>query len=299
MGMSQPGMNTMGMNHNNNQQSYMYDYNHPMNPQQQGMMQPPGMQQSGMMSPPQQPGMQQSGMVSPPQQPQLNNTSPNGQAMDRSHNASSPPRVINAPSQPSSSHTMSRGAASGMTNSRMASLGGGNSRLSRPAFIDPTTNIVYECHDAEYEGWLTKQSMWLKDWRRRYVILKGNKLFFAKNEYQAPHGMIDLAHCTTVKSADWKSKKRHSFEISTTEITYLLYADTESEKDDWIGRVGKAIVRCSRTYVGKGGTQGQTGAGVGGGYSHQQQQMMTGDSDEEDDDDIYTNDDMENPYYND
>ena len=104
------------------------------------------------------------------------------------------------------------------------------SRLPRPPYQDPQTNIMYDCDQAEYEGYLTKQSMWLKDWRRRYFILKGNKLFFAKNEYQAPHGMIDLAHCTTVKSADWKSKKRHSFEISTPEITYLLYADTESEK---------------------------------------------------------------------
>jgi hypothetical protein len=42
--------------------------------------------------------------------------------------------------------------------------------------------------------------------------------------------MMDLAVCTTVKSADLKSKKRHSFEISTPETCYLLYADTESEK---------------------------------------------------------------------
>jgi hypothetical protein len=42
--------------------------------------------------------------------------------------------------------------------------------------------------------------------------------------------MMDLAVCTTVKSADLKSKKQHSFEISTPETCYLLYADTESEK---------------------------------------------------------------------
>ena len=29
-------------------------------------------------------------------------------------------------------------------------------------------------------SFLTKQSAWLKDWRRRYFILKGSKLFFAK-----------------------------------------------------------------------------------------------------------------------
>ena len=39
--------------------------------------------------------------------------------------------------------------------------------------------------------------------------------------------MIDLSRCTTVKSADLKSHKKHSFEISTPETTYLLYAGEE------------------------------------------------------------------------
>ena len=141
----------------------------------------------------------------------------------------------------------------------------------------------------------------IQEWRRRYFILKGSKLFFAKNEYSAPHGMMDLSFCTTVKSADLKSRKRHSFEISTPETCYLLYADTEAEKDDWIGRVGKAIVRCSRTYYagsgssgGGGGSGGTNHAGNGaGGYGNHHQQ------EEDDDDDIYTNDDPNNPYFND
>jgi hypothetical protein len=99
--------------------------------------------------------------------------------------------------------------------------------------------------------------------------------------------MMDLAHCTTVKSADLKSKKRHSFEISTPETCYLLYADAENLKDDWIGRVGKAIVRCSRTYYSQGGP---TTAMSGG-----------REEDDSDDDDIYTNEDGDpnNPYFND
>ena len=36
--------------------------------------------------------------------------------------------------------------------------------------------------------------------------------------------MIDLSKCTTVKSADLKAHKKHSFEISTPDTTYLLYA---------------------------------------------------------------------------
>lgn len=129
--------------------------------------------------------------------------------------------------------------------------------------------------------------------------------------------MIDLAHCTTVKSADLKSKKRHSFEISTPEVTYLLYADTEQEKDDWIGRVGKAIVRCSSTYYSQGGN----GANKNGpqGVYQQQQQQQSGQShpminpyrrnhphaagypeyDESDDDIYYEDPNNPLPYFND
>lgn len=123
---------------------------------------------------------------------------------------------------------------------------------SRPPYVDPDTHIVYHCSNPEFEGYLTKQSMWLKDWRRRYFILSGSRLFFAKTPYSAPHGMIDLSTATTVKSADLKSKKKNSFEISTHDFTYLMYADSDKEKDDWIGSVGRAIVRSSGTFLKKG-----------------------------------------------
>ena len=139
----------------------------------------------------------------------------------------------------------------------------------------------------------------LKEWRRRYFILKGSKLFFCKNANpgSGPHGMMDLAACTTVKSADLKSGKRHSFEISTTDTCYLLYADTESEKDDWIGRVGKAIVRCSRTYYKPNGGTGGTGDGTSTSAAAAATTANHYFSDE--DDDIYENDDPDNPYFND
>ena len=31
-----------------------------------------------------------------------------------------------------------------------------------PPYIDPQTNIQYDTNNTEFEGWLTKQSMWLK-----------------------------------------------------------------------------------------------------------------------------------------
>ena len=35
-------------------------------------------------------------------------------------------------------------------------------QLSRPPYVDPNTNIIYDTDQPEYEGFLTKQSMWLK-----------------------------------------------------------------------------------------------------------------------------------------
>lgn len=125
----------------------------------------------------------------------------------------------------------------------------------RRTYTDPATGIRYDTSNPDYQGWLTKQSVWLKDWRRRYFILKSSKLFFCKSENSTPHGMIDLASCMTVKSAEYKAHKRNALEVrdpppspprppprpnheylaqvSTPDTTYLMHADTEKEKDDW------------------------------------------------------------------
>mmetsp|Transcript_5029 Transcript_5029/g.5158 ORF Transcript_5029/g.5158 Transcript_5029/m.5158 type:complete len:144 (+) Transcript_5029:91-522(+) len=125
--------------------------------------------------------------------------------------------------------------------------------MQRPPYIDPKTGTHHDCSNATFEGYLTKQSTWIKDWRKRYFILKGSKLFFAKGPYQSPHGMIDLSTCLTVKSADIKTRRKNSIEVSTAENTFLMFADSEKEKDDWIGSIGRAIVQSSTTYTGEDG----------------------------------------------
>jgi len=121
--------------------------------------------------------------------------------------------------------------------------------MQRPQYVDSNTGQVYDTSQPNFEGWLTKQSVWLKDWRRRYFILKGSKLFFAKNESTAPHGMIDLSACMTVKSAELKAGKRNAIEVSTADTTFYMFADTEKEKDEWIGAIGRAIVQASATFT--------------------------------------------------
>ncbi len=122
-------------------------------------------------------------------------------------------------------------------------------------YVDET-GVVHDISNPNFEGWLTKQSAWLKDWRRRYFLLKGSKLYFSKSASEAPHGFIDLSQCMTVKSAELKAGKKHAIEVSTLDTTFFMYADSEKEKDDWIGAIGRAIVQASATFTNEDGAGG-------------------------------------------
>lgn len=68
----------------------------------------------------------------------------------------------------------------------------------RGAFVD-TRGIYWDSNNADYEGYLLKRSRWMSQWRKRYFILKGSKLFFAKAIDSSPHGLIDLVDSVSVK----------------------------------------------------------------------------------------------------
>jgi PH domain len=288
---------------NNQQQQQQQQYGYPQNQYQQPQQQYPN---SNMMQ--QQQQQQQQYYPNPSAMPHLMGQQQNMNGTG-SYMTMPQPRVTVIP-VPSGPAVPATSPNNNNNNNNRTNNNNVTNRHQRPPYIDQQTNIVYDLDNCDYEGYLTKQSTWMKEWRRRYFILKGSKLFFCKNEYGIAHGMMDLALCTTVKSADLKSKKRHSFEISTPETCYLLYADTESEKDDWIGRVGKAIVRCSRTYYDSSGkpTTNNPNSNNGQSNSNHRNGQNDGQNDpddddvyvyDSDDDDIYENDDPDNPYFND
>ena len=61
--------------------------------------------------------------------------------------------------------------------------------------------------------------------------------------------MVDLSTCMTVKSAELKAGKKNAIEVSTSDSTFYMFAETEKEKDEWIGAIGRAIVQSSVTYT--------------------------------------------------
>ena len=90
-----------------------------------------------------------------------------------------------------------------------------------------------------HKGWLNKQSRFLKKWRRRYVVLSKSHLltFKSENINDAPTETIQIKTCKSIKSADSQTGKPHSFCIHGNDIEYNFYADTEDDKNKWIGLV--------------------------------------------------------------
>lgn len=109
--------------------------------------------------------------------------------------------------------------------------------LTRQPYVDPQTGLEYDTNHADKEGWLTKQSEWLKDWRERYMILKGSMLFFSKDQQSPPHGFIDLTECISVRL----KATNLEFEVASSTVSFSLRAPTKKFLDEWVAAIRGSI----------------------------------------------------------
>ena len=107
------------------------------------------------------------------------------------------------------------------------------------------SEVLYSLSNVDHKGYLMKRSTWLKEWRRRHFVLKKNMLFICKSENDLPHDEIDLLKCNTIKTVINMPNRRNCFVVSTAAQKFHMCADTDKEKDDWIGAIGRAIVTYS------------------------------------------------------
>jgi len=108
-----------------------------------------------------------------------------------------------------------------------------------------SAEIIVHRDDVKKEGWLVKQSKHLKEWRKRWFVLTPQYLcsFKSQGEYRNPTEAIRLRECSTVKSADEDTGKENSFRVDTQARVFYLIADSPSEKESWIGHIGRLMVR--------------------------------------------------------
>ncbi|CAG9332529.1 unnamed protein product [Blepharisma stoltei] len=96
------------------------------------------------------------------------------------------------------------------------------------------------------EGWIEKRSRFLKEWRRRWMVLTPRYLVSFKQQQayrEKATEKIRLSDCSTVKSAEEETKKDFAFRIDTRDRVFFFSAQDANDKETWIGSIGRAMVR--------------------------------------------------------
>ena len=121
-----------------------------------------------------------------------------------------------------------------------------------------------EPHDKE--GFLTKQGGAIKTWKRRWFVLKGNKLWYFKGRTDtSAKGFIELEPTTLVRDeGTCNKKKKPMFSIQARGLKgrrlFMIYPETAQERDEWIDAIRRNVAACSAGGFAK---QPDTPAGEG------------------------------------
>ena len=82
------------------------------------------------------------------------------------------------------------------------------------------------------QGWLKKQGGSIKTWKRRHCIIKEGALHYSKTPGERPLGRMELRGSLVQSHND--PKRKNCFEIGTENRLYLLVADSDKEKTEWV-----------------------------------------------------------------
>jgi serine/threonine protein kinase len=95
------------------------------------------------------------------------------------------------------------------------------------------------------EGSLRKKGHVVKNWKLRWFILKGDKLWYfkSKEELQTPLGEIGLSGCTCVTVSE-KIKKENCFQLTCGDDgkVFIIQASTKDVMEAWIKAINKGAL---------------------------------------------------------
>ena len=107
---------------------------------------------------------------------------------------------------------------------------------NRGGYVDGR-GIKWDTNITDYEGWIGKRSKWLGEWRNRYFLLIGTKLFYSKDEKTTPHGMIDLIDCISATAIN-----NNEIEIKLKTKTFNITTKSKNEQIEWLDAINKCIM---------------------------------------------------------
>lgn len=112
------------------------------------------------------------------------------------------------------------------------------------------------------DGFLTKQGGSIKNWKKRWFVLKGDTLYYFKTQKDTEQtGQIKLEKnsvCSPEQGMRTGKKSKFYFSLGTSSRTFFLFAETEETMKQWVERIGRGIDALN------GGGGGGGGGGVGG-----------------------------------
>eukprot|EP01103_Thecamoeba_quadrilineata_P008330 TRINITY_DN18098_c0_g1_i1.p1 TRINITY_DN18098_c0_g1~~TRINITY_DN18098_c0_g1_i1.p1 ORF type:complete len:462 (+),score=61.43 TRINITY_DN18098_c0_g1_i1:166-1551(+) len=105
---------------------------------------------------------------------------------------------------------------------------------------------VASLNSSAKSGWLTKQGGSISTWKRRWFILKDDKLYYFKTIKDIEvTGIIPLGSGAACKEESYQvRKKKHCFSVkpsNSAKRVYFIFADNADDCKSWIAKINEAI----------------------------------------------------------
>lgn len=123
-----------------------------------------------------------------------------------------------------------------------------NQIVSNPSSLSSSSigmanNKEHEFNKVIKEGYLEKQGALVKNWKRRYFILKKGSLYYYKEkEAKTPRGLINLINAQVTSNESSNMNYVHTFCILTGNRTWIIAAKDEAEKQSWIQAISASVL---------------------------------------------------------
>jgi len=126
---------------------------------------------------------------------------------------------------------------------------------------------VASLQPSEHEGWITKQGGKIKTWKKRWAVLKDNRMwYFATKTDTEAKGFIEIEANTEIRE-DPAAAKKHQFLIDAHGFkgsrVFIIQTDSDSDMHGWVTALN-AVVSRSKAPPSSSSSSGLGGGGMGG-----------------------------------
>jgi len=172
--------------------------------------------------------MQQPGAMQPMQQPQQQ---PQQQYYGMQNQAISPPQAYTQPIQYQQPYIpMEQLQQQAHPLNKYNNLA--QQLQTQPSQPAPPQNIKKESgNDIVKQGYMMKKGDLIKNWKKRYFVLKSNKIL---NYYESDNAVMVKGSCSLKKVNNVKKKSGQSFEIDTPKRKWCFACKDEKVRDAWV-----------------------------------------------------------------